>query len=134
MTLDRMFRVLPLATALVVATLLSQIGFAQSGDAGTDQPQADARTAIISVVQAYHSALIAQDKDGALALLAPDVMVLESGHIETAEEYVAHHLEADMEFSGATSGGHDYMLKVVAPDMASYQDFLSEYLRVIEIS
>lgn len=28
----------------------------------------------------------------------------------------------------ATSGGHDYMLKVVAPDMASYQDFLSEYL------
>ena len=28
----------------------------------------------------------------------------------------------------ATSGGHDYMLKVVAPDMASYQDFLSETL------
>ena len=33
----------------------------------------------------------------------------------------------------ATSGGHDYMLKVVAPDMASYQDFLSEYLLKIKV-
>lgn len=33
----------------------------------------------------------------------------------------------------ATSGGHDYMLKVVAPDMASYQDFLSEYLLKIGV-
>lgn len=28
----------------------------------------------------------------------------------------------------ATSGEHDYMLKVVTPDMASYQEFLSGYL------
>ena len=33
----------------------------------------------------------------------------------------------------ATSGEHDYMLKVVAPDMASYQDFLSEYLLKIGV-
>jgi Lrp/AsnC family leucine-responsive transcriptional regulator len=33
----------------------------------------------------------------------------------------------------ATSGGHDYMLKVVAPDMASYQDFLSQYLLKIGV-
>jgi DNA-binding Lrp family transcriptional regulator len=33
----------------------------------------------------------------------------------------------------ATSGEHDYMLKVVAPDMASYQDFLSDYLLKIGV-
>ncbi len=33
----------------------------------------------------------------------------------------------------ATSGEHDYMLKVVAPDMAAYQDFLSEYLLKIGV-
>jgi len=33
----------------------------------------------------------------------------------------------------STSGDHDYMLKVVAPDMASYQKFLSEYLLKIGV-
>jgi Lrp/AsnC family leucine-responsive transcriptional regulator len=33
----------------------------------------------------------------------------------------------------ATSGEHDYMLKVVAPDMASYQGFLSGYLLKIGV-
>lgn len=33
----------------------------------------------------------------------------------------------------ATSGEHDYMLKVVAPDMASYQEFLSDYLLKIGV-
>ena len=33
----------------------------------------------------------------------------------------------------ATSGEHDYMLKVVAPDMASYQDFLSGFLLTIGV-
>ena len=33
----------------------------------------------------------------------------------------------------ATSGEHDYMLKVVAPDMASYQDFLSGFLLKIGV-
>ena len=33
----------------------------------------------------------------------------------------------------STSGDHDYMLKVVAPDMAAYQEFLSEYLLKIGV-
>lgn len=33
----------------------------------------------------------------------------------------------------ATSGEYDYMLKVVSPDMASYQDFLSDYLLKIGV-
>lgn len=33
----------------------------------------------------------------------------------------------------ATSGEYDYMLKVVSPDMAAYQDFLSDYLLTIGV-
>ena len=33
----------------------------------------------------------------------------------------------------STSGEHDYMLKIVAPDMAAYQEFLSEYLLKIGV-
>jgi len=36
-----------------------------------------------------------------LELLSNDVMVLENGYVETAEECVSHHLAADMEFSAA---------------------------------
>ncbi len=36
-----------------------------------------------------------------MELLSDEVMVLENGRVETAEEYVSHHLAADMEFSAA---------------------------------
>ena len=37
----------------------------------------------------------------ALRLLAPDLRVLESGHIEDLSEYRAHHLAADIAFAQA---------------------------------
>ncbi len=39
----------------------------------------------------------------ALALLANDAMILESGHVETRDEYRANHLAADIEFARAVS-------------------------------
>jgi ketosteroid isomerase-like protein len=57
--------------------------------------------AIIATVAAFHAALAAGDSAGALALLAPDAIVLESGELETRAEYAAHHLAADIEFSRA---------------------------------
>ena len=50
---------------------------------------------------AFHAALAAGDSAAALALLAPDAVVLESGEVETRAEYAAHHLAADIEFSRA---------------------------------
>jgi ketosteroid isomerase-like protein len=56
-----------------------------------------------ATVDALHAALGAGDRDAALALLAEDLTVFESGWAErTREEYAAHHLGADMEFSAAT--------------------------------
>lgn len=55
-------------------------------------------SAIIATVEAFHAALAAGDSVGALALLAPDAVILESGDLESRAEYAAHHLGADMAF------------------------------------
>lgn len=57
----------------------------------------------VLAVDAFHAALDAGDRDAALALLTPDVIVLEEGGAERSrEEYAGHHLPADMAFAGAT--------------------------------
>ena len=56
-------------------------------------------TAILATVSAFHAALASGDSVAALALLAPDAVILEAGELETRAEYAAHHLAADMEFS-----------------------------------
>ncbi|HSU15135.1 nuclear transport factor 2 family protein [Longimicrobium sp.] len=57
--------------------------------------------AVANTVARFHAALATADSAGALALLAPDVEVLESGDRETRAEYRAHHLAADIEFARA---------------------------------
>jgi ketosteroid isomerase-like protein len=65
------------------------------------QAETEEIAAIQAVVESYHKALKTGDRESALELLSNEVMVLENGRIETAEEYVSHHLAADMEFSAA---------------------------------
>lgn len=72
--------------------------------------------AIRSVVASYHTALGAGDRDTAMKLLSADVVVLESGYLETSEEYLSHHLEADMEFSAAVTGERKVVEAVVEGD------------------
>jgi len=53
---------------------------------------------VVSVIEQFHAALAVGDSVGAMALLAPDAVVLEGGSVETREEYAAGHLKADMAF------------------------------------
>lgn len=56
-----------------------------------------------TVVDAFHEALSGGHRDDAIALLAADAVIFESGGAEMSPaEYAHHHLEADMEFSAAT--------------------------------
>lgn len=55
--------------------------------------------AVAAAVNAFHGSLARSDSAGALALLSPDVMVLESGDVETRAEYRSHHLAADIAFT-----------------------------------
>ena len=55
-------------------------------------------------VAAFHAVLSSGNRDAALALLDPEVLIFESGGAELSrDEYASHHLSSDMEFSGATA-------------------------------
>ena len=56
---------------------------------------------VAEVVSRYHRALATSDSAGALRLLAPDAVILESGGAETVAEYRSHHLPADIAFAVA---------------------------------
>lgn len=85
------------AHALALAAALALVARPAAAQA---RPAADS-AAVASTVARFHAALAAADSAGALALLAPDVEVLESGERETRAEYRAHHLAADVEFARA---------------------------------
>lgn len=54
------------------------------------------------VVDAFHAALDAGDREAALAQLAEEVVIFESGGAEMSrEEYAGHHLGGDIVFSAA---------------------------------
>jgi len=60
--------------------------------------------AVAAAVASFHHSLARSDSVGALALLARDVMILESGDVETLAEYRSHHLAADIAFTKAVPG------------------------------
>lgn len=101
---------LALALALVPAPALAQ-AHAHGG-----QPSDSA--AVAQVIHAYHAALQAADTAAALGLLADDLLVAESGGLETREEYVSHHLPGDMAFAGAVSREPLSLHVTVAGDVA----------------
>lgn len=68
---------------------------ARDGRMGSDS------AAALNVVQQYHNALETGDSTAALALLAPDVVILESGGVEDRSEYRGHHLPGDIAFARA---------------------------------
>lgn len=78
----------------------------------------DDSAAVARVVTAYHAALAAGDSSAALALLAPDAVILESGGIESREEYRGHHLPADIAFASAVPSERSAIRVVVRGDMA----------------
>jgi ketosteroid isomerase-like protein len=61
----------------------------------------DDSAAVVRVVDEYHRALAAGDTAAVLRLLAPDVIILESGGVETRSEYLSHHLPGDIAFARA---------------------------------
>jgi ketosteroid isomerase-like protein len=55
-------------------------------------------------LNSFHQALRAGDRKAALALLAQDALIYESGHAEGKTEYAAHHLDADIAFAKEVPG------------------------------
>jgi ketosteroid isomerase-like protein len=86
-----LFKALPgLAGTLLLAMALAAPALGQAaGDSA----------AVAGVVAQYHKALASGDSATALALLAEDAVILESGGVESLQEYRSHHLPADIAFA-----------------------------------
>jgi ketosteroid isomerase-like protein len=109
-----------LAAALFLAACS---GSSETADASAAQPPRDSAAApagaqgpaahrasaadsaeVAATVERFHRALATADSAGALALLTPDVQILESGGVENLAEYRSHHLSSDIGFArGVTS-------------------------------
>ena len=87
------------ATVGIIATfaLLPVVLSAESASA--QRVAVSDSAAVAAVVERYHRALESGDSAGALAMLTSDAVILESGGIETREEYRSHHLAADIAFA-----------------------------------
>lgn len=84
------------------ATLVFEVsGAPRRGAAGDRDTRGagDDSASVAGVVAAFHRALQSGDSLGALRLLAPDVMILESGGVETRDEYRSHHLPGDIAYA-----------------------------------
>lgn len=100
-----------LSLALVTALFTSPAAppaHAQSADAA----------AVLAVVRAFHDALARGDSTAALALLAADVRILESGGLETREEYRNGHLPGDINFARAVPSARADPVVTVSGDVA----------------
>lgn len=74
--------------------------------------------AAVAVVEQYHSALAAGDSARAVALLSDDVVILESGALESRADYLGHHLGADMKASQGSKGVRTVVKVTVIGDAA----------------
>ena len=83
---------------LVGALIASEPSIGRGADRLSTQTDS---VAVVAVVNRYHQALSDGDTATALALLANDAMILESGDVETREEYRSHHLPMDIELARA---------------------------------
>ena len=83
----------------IVALLVGAPATAMAQHAAHHQGSDSARVA--ATVEQFHAALSAGDSAAALALLAEDAMILESGMVETRNEYRSHHLPGDIAFARA---------------------------------
>lgn len=84
-------------------------------------PEVSAQTIeaeVATVVDSYHTALASGDSTTALALLADDVVILESGGIEDKDHYRSGHLAGDMRFAQAVPRERDEIRVVVLGDVA----------------
>jgi ketosteroid isomerase-like protein len=82
----------------ILASLVLALALATpclAGEAESPGPEA--------CVDRFHAALEAGDRPGALAELAPEVVIFEQGGAELSrQEYAAHHLEDDVSYLRAT--------------------------------
>jgi len=86
---------------LTVPVLLCVVSAcAQSSDA-------DRGAEAVAVMESFYEAILAGDGGAAMRLIAPEAVFVESGIVETRDQYEQNHLPRDIEFEGKFTGGRD---------------------------
>ncbi len=73
---------------------------------------------VAGVVERFHTALTTGDSIGAMLLLAPDAVILESGGVETRAEYQSHHLAGDIRYAKSMKSTRSAIRVSVRGDVA----------------
>ena len=87
-----------IALGLFVPPLMAQTTGATPATTTATHAHGDSAN-VVAMVEQFHAALTAGDSAGAMALLVPDAIILESGGVETREEYRSHHLPGDIAYA-----------------------------------
>lgn len=107
------------ALAAVLFVGVPKPALAQARDHAMMHPAAATDSAAVAgAVISFHEALRAGDTTAVLRLLADDVLIAETGAVETRAEYLSHHLRADMEFAGAVTGEMSPLSVTLSGDIA----------------
>jgi len=89
----------------MVFSVSGSTGGDDSGDDSHDEAMAPPIVTdsadVAAVVAKFHASLAAGDSSAALAMLADDVTILESGGVETKTQYRTGHINGDMSFAKA---------------------------------
>ena len=109
-----------LASLLGTAAALALLVAAAPRASGSPVPAAAAADSadVAATVERFHRALADGDSAAALRLLADDAVVLESGEVETRDQYRSHHLPADIAFARAVKSERGAVRVTVRGDVA----------------
>jgi ketosteroid isomerase-like protein len=92
---------MPAAVFPGIVAVLALMGTAVGTSGQQERTAAADSAAVVEVIRQFHEALAAGDSSAVLRLLHDDAVILESGGMETKEEYRGHHLPADIAFARA---------------------------------
>ena len=82
------------------------------------QPARSDSAAAVGAVEQFHAALSAADSARAISWLTEDVMILESGNIQTRADYLGGHLGADIKASQGSKAERTVVKVTVTGDVA----------------
>ncbi len=109
-------------TRLIVASAAVALIFATAASSPSRSNTLTASSAdsaaVAAVVTRYHDALASGDSAGAVALLADDAIILESGGVESRAEYRSHHLASDIAFARAVKSVRGQLRVTIAGSTA----------------
>ena len=101
-----------------ILAIVAVAAVVSAGTASAQRSTTSDSSDVAAVVTKYQAALASGDSSTALSLLAHDAIILESGGVETRDEYRSHHLPADIGFARAVPSQRSSLRIIVRGDAA----------------